>query len=111
MLAKGANGKMFKDARTPKERKDQSSFSKNIDAVEDKNPDWKGSFDNFTQNPDGTPKYETKEDFQMSDDFWPAMTEIMNSKPLRNLIQSGVCLLYTSPSPRDLSTSRMPSSA
>ena len=25
--------------------------------------------------------------------------------------QSGVCLLYTSPSPRDLSTSRMPSSA
>ena len=25
--------------------------------------------------------------------------------------QAGVCLLYTSPSPRDLSTSRMPSSA
>ena len=25
--------------------------------------------------------------------------------------ESGVCLLYTSPSPRDLSTSRMPSSA
>ena len=24
---------------------------------------------------------------------------------------SGICLLYTSPSPRDLSTSRMPSSA
>ena len=28
-----------------------------------------------------------------------------------NLIQQGTCLLYTSPSPRDLSTSRMPSSA
>ena len=27
------------------------------------------------------------------------------------LIASGGCLLYTSPSPRDLSTSRMPSSA
>ena len=26
-------------------------------------------------------------------------------------IHNGVCLLYTSPSPRDLSTSRMPSSA
>ena len=26
-------------------------------------------------------------------------------------IDSGTCLLYTSPSPRDLSTSRMPSSA
>ena len=25
--------------------------------------------------------------------------------------KSGICLLYTSPSPRDLSTSRMPSSA
>ena len=28
-----------------------------------------------------------------------------------NMIQSMSCLLYTSPSPRDLSTSRMPSSA
>ena len=26
-------------------------------------------------------------------------------------VESGICLLYTSPSPRDLSTSRMPSSA
>ena len=28
-----------------------------------------------------------------------------------NAIIDGICLLYTSPSPRDLSTSRMPSSA
>ena len=28
-----------------------------------------------------------------------------------NLLKDDVCLLYTSPSPRDLSTSRMPSSA
>ena len=28
-----------------------------------------------------------------------------------NLDEAGTCLLYTSPSPRDLSTSRMPSSA
>ena len=27
------------------------------------------------------------------------------------LVSEGACLLYTSPSPRDLSTSRMPSSA
>ena len=27
------------------------------------------------------------------------------------LLREGICLLYTSPSPRDLSTSRMPSSA
>ena len=28
-----------------------------------------------------------------------------------NVVGNGTCLLYTSPSPRDLSTSRMPSSA
>ena len=32
-------------------------------------------------------------------------------KAVRNVILSMGCLLYTSPSPRDLSTSRMPSSA
>ena len=30
---------------------------------------------------------------------------------IENSIDAGSCLLYTSPSPRDLSTSRMPSSA
>ena len=30
---------------------------------------------------------------------------------LADINQDGFCLLYTSPSPRDLSTSRMPSSA
>ena len=34
-----------------------------------------------------------------------SISKMMMSKPLT------VCLLYTSPSPRDLSTSRMPSSA
>ena len=29
----------------------------------------------------------------------------------QDLLTSNICLLYTSPSPRDLSTSRMPSSA
>ena len=33
---------------------------------------------------------------------------VLNTKPYD---QSKICLLYTSPSPRDLSTSRMPSSA
>ena len=31
--------------------------------------------------------------------------------PAVNVVGSNTCLLYTSPSPRDLSTSRMPSSA
>ena len=32
-------------------------------------------------------------------------------KPVHRRILFSICLLYTSPSPRDLSTSRMPSSA
>jgi len=34
-----------------------------------------------------------------------------SAKALGGSEQAGICLLYTSPSPRDLSTSRMPSSA
>ena len=33
------------------------------------------------------------------------------TNPYGEEVPAGVCLLYTSPSPRDLSTSRMPSSA
>ena len=36
---------------------------------------------------------------------------IMETRPLSKTKNWRVCLLYTSPSPRDLSTSRMPSSA
>ena len=49
--------------------------------------------------------------------FNPAFTAVENniSKPMfiesHRLAQFNPCLLYTSPSPRDLSTSRMPSSA
>ena len=38
---------------------------------------------------------------------WLGLRVVMSSQEA----ESGVCLLYTSPSPRDLSTSRMPSSA
>ena len=36
---------------------------------------------------------------------------VLEAMKMQNEIQSPICLLYTSPSPRDLSTSRMPSSA
>ena len=39
-------------------------------------------------------------------DIWDGTVDIHN-----NIIYPETCLLYTSPSPRDLSTSRMPSSA
>ena len=40
-----------------------------------------------------------------------AITLALGFSGLWNLDRSRYCLLYTSPSPRDLSTSRMPSSA
>ena len=44
---------------------------------------------------------------------WSAMNGMIQFGALspRDDVTSSVCLLYTSPSPRDLSTSRMPSSA
>ena len=36
---------------------------------------------------------------------------ILGGRPMEGDLQGIICLLYTSPSPRDLSTSRMPSSA
>ena len=59
---------------------------------------------------------------------WPTSEKLQNSKPLKGgktreeivqeemdiidgLSESIICLLYTSPSPRDVEESRMPSSA
>ena len=41
----------------------------------------------------------------------PVLTVVINSFKLNTYVKTDTCLLYTSPSPRDLSTSRMPSSA
>ena len=41
----------------------------------------------------------------------PAFDVDQAARHLSEAIQARTCLLYTSPSPRDLSTSRMPSSA
>ena len=90
MMAKGANGKIFKDARTPAERKDQSLFNKSVKNIINKNSNWKPNFDKYTLDPYGKPKYNSKEDFQMSDDFWDGFKEIMNSVPLKKSIESGV---------------------
>ena len=37
--------------------------------------------------------------------------ELQSGNPIIGIAQSGSCLLYTSPSPRDPKTARMPSSA
>ena len=40
-----------------------------------------------------------------------ALNEVLHLDGFSTYVLDGDCLLYTSPSPRDLSTSRMPSSA
>ena len=43
--------------------------------------------------------------------FFSEVAKQLGHKDLAKLFRDTACLLYTSPSPRDLSTSRMPSSA
>ena len=50
------------------------------------------------------------DDFDLGEIEIPGLTE-MSDRLTAQLEKLDVCLLYTSPSPRDLSTSRMPSSA
>ena len=53
-------------------------------------------------------KVASKDDFPIN---WIDRISLFLSHTIKYLIPVIVCLLYTSPSPRDLSTSRMPSSA
>ena len=56
----------------------------------------------------------TKRQEQLLEELNKCEDELTGQELHRQLIESGKsmgCLLYTSPSPRDLSTSRMPSSA
>ena len=58
-----------------------------------------------------------KGDFVLGKDFKPNIQNIEDEKVVKSIASQlfevciHSCLLYTSPSPRDLSTSRMPSSA
>jgi len=90
MLAKGANGKVFEDARTPQERKRQRLHNKSVQQNMDSDPDLMATYDKYTKNADGTPKYKTQEDFESSPDFYDAYFEILQGKKLDRLIQSGM---------------------
>ena len=53
-----------------------------------------------------------KLDYDPKTKYWEFRVKVPGiSKQLRDSYTDTTCLLYTSPSPRDLSTSRMPSSA
>ena len=57
----------------------------------------------------GSTVMNTKGPMMIEGNFDPGFRIVLHQKDLHNAILT--CLLYTSPSPRDLSTSRMPSSA
>ena len=67
--------------------------------------------------PNGTKKYSFhfKHDMSVGEHLqWHQNGNLFTHKNFKNGLENGeqkACLLYTSPSPRDLSTSRMPSSA
>ena len=90
LLARGANGKIFKDARTPKERGLLKSHSRAVISNLQSNPDLKQTFDKFTQNEDGSSKHESQEDFEASEDYWNAYFAIVEGRSLDALIQEGM---------------------
>ena len=60
-----------------------------------------------------TREYQHKEAFSVDDPMrrGPYSADHVDVLGNQNMLLDLICLLYTSPSPRDLSTSRMPSSA
>ena len=92
MIAKGAEGDMFKDAKTPDDVKAEMNFSKNVDQVLKQDPLVKKDFDQYVQNDDGSKKYNSQDEFLDSIDSWDAMNFIENTPRLDGLIAAGINL-------------------
>ena len=90
MIAEGANGKIFKDARTPEQRKDESMFSLAVQKNLKSNPDLRQDIDSAVQNNDGSPKHLNNEDFKASPEYIEAFNKITESRLLDGLIQQGM---------------------
>ena len=57
------------------------------------------------------PKYKLGQNFLIDTNISRKITKLVQGQLADPIIEVGPCLLYTSPSPRDRSLSRMPSSA
>ena len=90
MLAKGANGKMFEDARTPAEIKAQEAHSKSVKQNMQSNPDLKPAFDNLVQVENGDSKFKNNDDFKTSPEFHEGYSKIVDSQLLDGLIKQGM---------------------
>jgi len=94
MIVSGAKGKLIDDAKAALQKKDadradRMAFSKNVDQAVENNPDLKDTFDTFTQNEDGSKKFNSKAEWRSSETFWNAYTAL-DGKHLDGLIRAGV---------------------
>ena len=64
LLEKGAEGKMFKDAKTPKDKRDLQMYYRSSVEFMKNNSKLVESYDVHTKNEDGSRKYKDKKDFQ-----------------------------------------------
>ena len=97
MLAKGANGKMFKDAKRPEDSKREQEFSLSVKKNLQSNPDLKNEFDGLVQNEDASPKHKDHNEFKVSPEFLEGWNKITESKLLDGLIQQGMTELGLPP--------------
>ena len=87
LMQQGATGDLVIGAIN---RSEGRQFSKTMKDTFQKYPDMKKDFDDLTQNPDGTKRWSSKEEFRNSPEFWDGYMQIENSKGLEALIKFGV---------------------
>ena len=87
LMQQGATGDLVIGAIN---RSEGIQFSKTMKDTFKKYPDMKKEFDDLTQNPDGTKRWSTREEFRNSPEFWDGYMQIENSKGLEALIKFGV---------------------
>ena len=90
MIANGAKGNLIDIPKDPVERQNQKAFSTAIDLNLKADPDLMDTFDAFTKNEDGGPKYTSQADFEASPDYYNAYLEIVEGKKLDGLIRQGM---------------------
>ena len=90
MLAKGANGKIFKDNRTQEQIKEEQQFSRAVEKNIQSNPDLRNEFDNLLKTGDGKKKHNDNKDFKLSPEYIEGYNKIVDSKLLDGLIQQGM---------------------
>ena len=91
MIKQGAKGKLLeRKEKREKEVRYGPGFSKSLRFQFSKNPDLKDDFDNLTQNPDGTKRWNSKVEFQNSSEYWEGLTQILTNPQLESLIKEGI---------------------